>query len=393
MILICALFLVITETEGTPRPGAVRPSDVDVYPEPFKNFVPFGQIYKEGFWDPNGHMKQPIDILELQMAKPDKREGLNQLIRNGKTYLIKSDKPSVFLNPRDAYMAEHEIDQNKRKDEDEVTVVNMTRPLWLDLTAALQRNALSPTTRKTVFPKRHNKGIVDEVIPMQSDNDPNKKEYFTADSYDLVSWRKQQQVNWTTCNDFAIGASFHPKDVVDIDWVPFYIWSNRRKTFCDVHRFSYPTVKLVKHFRDTYGSKLTKKVDWNQPTLFMNGTGEWLLIAADRNGLFHAIPRHSTADFIKTNPVKFPVATIRLKVMDPYLAYMLCDEFYAAIMAAAGTEPPNDKDKELEASALGFRGVGAPITRDLEYEIKMNKMLAEDAAQRERRKFVDITYK
>lgn len=72
--------------------------------------------------------------------------------------------------------------------------------------------------------------------------------------------------------------------------------------------------------------------------------------------------------------------TLRIKIEDPYLALMYCEEYYATIMAAPGAEPETDEEKKAEAAVINFKGKGFPISRDLYLE----ELERKGKAQRER---------
>lgn len=63
-----------------------------------------------------------------------------------------------------------------------------------------------------------------------------------------------------------------------------------------------------------------------------------------------------------------PYTKLRLKIEDPYLVLLYCTDYFAAIMALSGNEPQTDKEKEEEASTVGIKGPGSPVSRDLDEE-------------------------
>lgn len=81
---------------------------------------------------------------------------------------------------------------------------------------------------------------------------------------------------------------------------------------------------------------------------------------------------------------------LRMKIYDPYLAIMYCDDNYAVIMAESGTEPHSDEDKTLEASTLNFKGIGKPVSRDLEAEAMLAELEKKKKIEAESRKIIPI---
>lgn len=50
-------------------------------------------------------------------------------------------------------------------------------------------------------------------------------------------------ISWTTCEEFGKKAYFHPQEVTNVDWAPFYIWSEVWVT-ATVHRLTVPAKKV-----------------------------------------------------------------------------------------------------------------------------------------------------
>lgn len=88
--------------------------------------------------------------------------------------------------------------------------------------------------------------------------------------------------------------------------------------------------------------------------------------------------------------IHIPIVSIRLKIVDPYLAIIYCDNQFASIMAVAGNEPATDDEKISEAKVLKFRGRGYPVYRDFQMEKVRAQAEMMWNAEREESKFLTI---
>lgn len=81
----------------------------------------------------------------------------------------------------------------------------------------------------------------------KEDHPPSNSKLFSKNSFDLNSnaKRKKQSLNWTTCQQIGGDGKFHPKDIMDIEWLPFYTWSMRYLPPVYPHVFSIPSVKVI----------------------------------------------------------------------------------------------------------------------------------------------------
>ncbi|VVC93066.1 unnamed protein product, partial [Leptidea sinapis] len=200
---------------------------------------------------------------------------------------------------------------------------------------------------------------------------------------------KQKNINWTTCDQFAKKALFHPNDIVNLDWLPFYLWSDRDLGMARIHRFTYPTKKVVQHYQTEYGP-YTRNIDWKQPKILLSEEIEKLLIAGDRKGLFYAITHQEVPDSIKQSNSSYPVIKLRLKIVDPYLALMYCNEPYAVLMSIADTGPKIESEMEKEAAVLNFNGEGHPVFRDIDHENYLTQVQREQRMKLESRKYLSV---
>ncbi|CAB3220503.1 unnamed protein product [Arctia plantaginis] len=358
--LMCAFFIVLIKTSESNKrqknPDVVNiPSKVDnidhlAWP------VPFGHVYKEGFGDIGG-LKAPVDILDLNVRHPMTSEEARELLQTTDPHKIQFHTQYVeargYTNPRDRAFKELGIKGPGPE-------INATQFKWFNLGDLEARNV---ARKPFVNPPRRTNGGRRPVgpPPMNSSN-------LIGSSFVPQREHRTGNVNLTQCDEFGSKAYFFPKDIVNLDWVPFYVWAFENQT-ARIHSFKYATKKLVRSVRELYRKFI--KIDWEQPKLLYNGIGQFLLVAADKRGLFHAL------QIIDSPPAEvvgsIPYTRLRLKIEDPYLVVMYCTDYFAAIMALVGNEPQTDKEKEEEASTVGIKGKGFPVSRDLQEE-KMNAM-------------------
>ncbi|XP_072934790.1 uncharacterized protein [Epargyreus clarus] len=304
------------------------------------------------------------------MTEPRNLEHARQLLREAGSDFAsakKFEEPLGFANPRDAMRYLNPSGRREGYETDRMAY----RPVGIKNYPVAKNNPIEEELKQ-------NRPTPIPPLEIRSPEERNnfytnrsgKHEYFSRSGFDLLSGDTHYEGNWTTCKEFAKGAVFHPDDVIDIGWVPFYIWSNRQFTTAIVHTFSYLTKKVVKQYKETYGPYLSMKVDWEEPKLLMKELTDMLLIAGDRKGLFYGIQIIDLPDNVKNlDNFQIPVIVLRLKIVDPYLALMYCNEKYATIMAASGNEPGSAEEKMAEANqALKFKGIGKPADRDIKAE-------------------------
>ncbi|XP_034827821.2 uncharacterized protein [Maniola hyperantus] len=366
--------------EGLPSVSNYEGS-LDDSPNEMKAQIPvnFRHITREGFGD-----KQPFDFLHLGMINPRDVKNVKDLLKKDNVTVrwYPPQRKLVFQSPRDEmeyYKNFYNSAMNKKK---------TNRPF--DFSSLLEKNLQDPfanrrgkifdTQNKRKFPK------ADKVMPRKL---VNISDYFEENRFYRRPDRYHPTINWTTCNEFARNAVFHPEDIVNTKWMPFFIWSRREFRTAVIHTFSYPTKKEVQYFKTTFGSN-HKNIDWKQPKLLMNERRRILLIARDRKGFFYGIPDQ----VLPKNPsfinVTLPTIPLRLKIHDPYLAMMYCDEHYATIMAEMGTEPTSERQALIEASTLNFKGNGMFVLRDIAFEKFRANLKQKRRMEEEARKFIHI---
>lgn len=229
----------------TPREGEV-PNKAHLFPEKLYP-VPFGHIFKEGF---QPHLKQPIDLLELDRIYPEKDQDQIRETVNKETRV----SPKGFASPKDSFYF-GKIEPPVQEKEDDKGSKNKA---WLDLVGNHALN-LAMTRRRNpthVTPQP----FKDSNLTPPGNTDYRIKEHFlSSPSYGSAPKdTKFKSYNWTTCDEFGHNADFHPSDVVSIDWVPFYTWSlDSFNTVAFVHRFETPTVKVSQLFLPFYFNPLT----------------------------------------------------------------------------------------------------------------------------------------
>lgn len=227
--------------EDDDEPSPVQ-KQTDIYPQKFDEPVPFGHLTLAGFGDPFAQGKPPIDLLELDMILPrNSEEGREYLKRNNANIqYLKSDIPKGFANPRDKYLRSAAADIPSER--------NITELKWYSLADLQRRNLMTPSSSRGKAKKTDTK---DRKMLTHPDNSP-KSKFFSRTTFQLKENLKNKKQNFTTCDEFAVGAIFSPKDIVNIDWVPFYIWSIENYPVSIVHRFTIPTQKVKKMCLNTY---------------------------------------------------------------------------------------------------------------------------------------------
>ncbi|XP_022832062.1 uncharacterized protein LOC111360382 [Spodoptera litura] len=387
----CVVFFVLSEAQQPDPYDDEAPSPmqrkVDVYPEPFGEPVPFGHIFREGFQDPFALAKQPIDALELRMRMPKDEE-------EAKKYLKMGRKNIAFINPAitNKFATAKEAFLREMMQESPHAVppeTNETRVKWFDFATMRIKNPQIPLNveyaarrKEEANPRRHPSRV---PTPLDLSKKLNS---FVKGSFELQQDKRESQMNWTTCDQFAVGAIFSHKEIVNIKWTPFYVWSTDGMAYSVEHVFSYPTKKLVNEYFTTYNKFLNKTVDWSKPKLLMKGISEMLLIAVDKRGLFDAIVKHEIPKSAESNPITIPSLSLRLKIEDPYLMMMFCEDHFAMLMAISGRQPTTYKDIKAEVATIKFQGNGRPVWRDYAGEAENINLDREIKRREEQDKFL-----
>lgn len=244
--LLCVFFLVLARTgEGIDEDeydtvGRLRnkPQPQDIFPLPYDEPVPFGHIARDGFGDPFSAVRQPFDDLELSMRSPkDKKEALELLkkTKGSNVFFIDSDIRRHFSkpNPKEEMLLERFVN---------TPTVNETKLKWYDLPTIQARNAMKTHREQYIARKK---------LPAQRNIQPpspppvgEKSSYFSKASFSLGLDAEGVSLNWTTCDQFAVGAVFAPKDVINVKWTPFYIWDTMGMHYSTEHTFEIPSNRV-----------------------------------------------------------------------------------------------------------------------------------------------------
>lgn len=241
--IVLVLLVVYTKTKRARRDqeddDAVDPK-VDVVSTAQRNpvYVPFGHIFRDGVEDPNSDFKQPVDFLELSLRTPQTWGEREKFLKEVPPHRILKINKDIFKNhkedPREAILAAESArraESTNKTDRD---------TMWFDFEAIHVQKMANP--RPVPVPPGQKPANVTKELKTPMLHDSGNGQVFGY-GLDLRSAFATQE--WTNCEEFAKGSSyFHPKDIVDIDWTPFYIWSARKSLEPTVHRFTYPTKKV-----------------------------------------------------------------------------------------------------------------------------------------------------
>lgn len=183
--------------------------------------VDFGHVYR------NGGKNIGEDFPELESSKPKKEYPKEAPKEDG----------LLFLSPRDQIQHEMNMNMNKGKDRGSTEKKQL---IPFDYSKLLERNIARPSIglRNNMFHKQHSTTTKSHRIVDNTDPD----NYFESNTF-LKKSNKTQRT-WTTCDEFKKKAVFHPDDVVNTKWLPFYIWSERGFESAVIHTLSYPTKKV-----------------------------------------------------------------------------------------------------------------------------------------------------
>lgn len=213
-------------------PAVGPPEDIE-FPRP----VDFLNIKRDGFGDVE--FKQPINYVELDMIRPRNREHAKELLKKAKKnkiLWIPKSEIMVFNSPRDEFL------YYKRLYDTVKNATSVGTKYIPDFSKNLERNLAHPvinpgTSSDTKLrPTERNER---QYIPRNNISD-----YFAENSF-YIKTDYYQNINWTTCDEFSKKALFHPDDIVDTKWIPFYIWSKRNFSIAVIHTFTYPTKKVI----------------------------------------------------------------------------------------------------------------------------------------------------
>lgn len=221
--------------EDDEEPSPIQ-KQTDIYPQKFNEPVPFGHLTLAGYGDPYAQGKPPIDLLELEMIVPKNSEEEREYLKRNKANIqfLRNFAPKGFTNPRDKYL---------RNMEGDIPVgQNITELKWYSLADMHTRNLMTPSASRGK--PKENKQTKDRYRGSSLQTNNSKAQHFSREKFQLKEHQGKTTINFTTCDEFAVGAIFSPKDIINIDWVPFYIWSVEGYPVSIVHRFTIPTQKV-----------------------------------------------------------------------------------------------------------------------------------------------------
>lgn len=241
------LFAIVEGKRSSHNLPIPRNQEISVrIPEQSQQDFDFGHVYRNGFRGPNQKFDVQDDTVQADI---DNIKDVKQKPR--KSMNLENVRQPLFLSPRDEVLyhkkynksftqTQHEKKKNNGDNTDAITK-SVTRPLWIDFSRILERNIASPNAnrRRKIFGTK-NDGKIKQV--------ENKVKAVNLSSYfenNTFLKKSKSKLNWTTCSEFAKRAVFHPDDVVNTAWLPFYIWSTRDFSSSIIHTFSYPTKKVI----------------------------------------------------------------------------------------------------------------------------------------------------
>lgn len=220
--------------------------------------VPFGHIFREGVEDPTGDYKAAMDLAELDAIYLKDGSVARDLIKKQKTkFQVVGEQTIPRINLKDLYIDKKQYSEHTPKLEEPVVVENnVTFNPYFNMEGILRRNMEEPPKyrigggKRPLIPQAP-AGPIDYRLAggkrLLPTDDGDKSKYFSENSYGLASDSIKKKTNFTTCDDFGKRAKFHPNDIVNIDWVPFFIWTdddNGKMKVSRVHRFQYPSKKV-----------------------------------------------------------------------------------------------------------------------------------------------------
>jgi hypothetical protein len=240
------LHKVYSSPQELPLDDDVPAKMVDVFRPSMVTPVPFGHIFREGIDDIASDFKVPYDLLELDMRFPQTMEEEKRLLKDTpkeRVTKIRMDLADVYLSPRDAYLADLSKLDNKGVTD---KVIDDDKPQWFNFEKIQEQNIATP--RPPIMPSTTLGSIKGIDLPLNIYEDKGKLKFFSSGSFDLFSNVGTERLNWTTCEEFekrmTVKNMFHPRDIVNIDWEPFYVWSLRKNIVSKIHKFTLPTKKV-----------------------------------------------------------------------------------------------------------------------------------------------------
>lgn len=219
ILLLVSVVKAITELGHLPMPIAQPYQDQHSYD--------FGHVFRKDL--KKDAISEDFPELELPKLKDHVKEAPNDSL--------------TFLSPRDEIQHYKSTDRSKYREiygtptsAKGAQKKTMREPILFDFSKLLHRNIAYPLAgrRNAIFSTQR-------TIPTR--NYVNISNYFEQNAFYKKTGKKIKK-NWTTCDEFVKKAVFHPDDIINTKWLPFYIWSERGLDVAVVHTFSYPTKKV-----------------------------------------------------------------------------------------------------------------------------------------------------
>lgn len=150
-------------------------------------------------------------------------------------------------NSQDSVASVRDLYERKRKLDQKVKIPTQKESearsrMWFDFEEMLDKNDETANSGVQKLAQTASKSKI--IGDFQSELSNAK--YFSQGSFRLNEnlKKKRKSLNWTTCEQIGGDLMFHPKDIVDIEWLPFYTWSLRYLPPVYPHVFSIPSVKV-----------------------------------------------------------------------------------------------------------------------------------------------------
>lgn len=243
---IAALLTVVSARKMFDELPKYEPRDYeDGHQEEYQLPVDFKHLSRHGVGDID--FKQPFDNLYIRFVKPGDEKQAMALLRKKRpeTYWITNKEPPKFQNARDELLYYKKL-YNSTNTKNRKSKFNKS----FDFASLLEKNIGDPFAARNskIFETKNSRKFpkLDKAVPRRIEN---ITEYFEDNRFYKRQDGKGPMMNWTTCDEFAKNAVFHPNDIVNTKWVPFFIWSRKRFQTSVIHTFSYPTKKVKPIFQ------------------------------------------------------------------------------------------------------------------------------------------------
>lgn len=151
------------------------------------------------------------------------------------------------MNSQDAVASVRDLYEQKRKRDQETKIPSKNESearsrMWFDFEEMLDKNDENANSGVPKIAQTASKTkIIGDLIPA-----PSNAKHFSQSSFRLNKndKKKRKFLNWTTCEEIGGDLKFHPKAIVDIEWLPFYTWFVTFLPHVYPHVFSIPSVKV-----------------------------------------------------------------------------------------------------------------------------------------------------